>query len=179
MSKRIILTGGPGAGKTTILESLAQQGYRTEKDYAREIICERLAAGLSPRPSPTVFNLESFRRNQLPYEEAGKHDLTFFERGVCESVASQCLNERITQAEADRLMAEYRYDEPVFLLPPWEEIYTTDSERDQTYEHAIEVFEVIFEWYHRYDYGAEEIPTGFIEDRVEFVTKTLDLSDSR
>ena len=50
--KRVILTGGPGAEKTSILDVLAEDGFRIGQDVVREIIRERLAAGLSPRPSP-------------------------------------------------------------------------------------------------------------------------------
>ena len=129
MIQRVILTGGPGAGKTAILNALAEDGIRTEVDVAREIIRERLAAGLSPRPPPEEFSQESFERNLAAYEQAARHDLTIFERGVCESVASLCIRGFISRAEADRQMSRYRYDEPVFVAPPWREIYTTDTER--------------------------------------------------
>lgn len=33
-----ILTGGPGSGKTTVLNLLADMGYLTMKESAREII---------------------------------------------------------------------------------------------------------------------------------------------
>ena len=169
MIQRVVLTGGPGAGKTTILNALAEDGIRIGVDVAREIIRERLAAGLSPRPSPEEFSQESFRRNLAAYEQAARHDLTIFERGVCESVASQCIRGFISQAEADRLMSRYRYDEPVFVAPPWREIYTTDTERDQTYEHSVRVFEEIVDWYQQFDYLIIEIPTGSVADRADYV----------
>ena len=69
--KIVILTGGPGAGKTSILDVLAEDGFRIGQDVVREIIRERLAAGLSPRPSPEAFNQESFKRNLAAFGEAG------------------------------------------------------------------------------------------------------------
>mgnify|MGYP001996746728 CR=1 FL=1 len=52
MSKRFVVTGGPGGGKTTLLDALAARGHRVAPEAARRIIKKRLAAGLSPRPSP-------------------------------------------------------------------------------------------------------------------------------
>lgn len=175
--KRIVLTGGPGAGKTTILDVLAGDGVRIGVDVAREIIRERLAAGLSPRPSPKEFSQESFRRNVAAYEEAGQHELTIFERGVSESIASRWIRGVISKAEADRLMARYRYDEPVLVTPPWREIYTTDSERDQSYEHSERVFEEIVEWYQRYDYQIKMVRTGPVPDRVNDIRNELGLTN--
>ena len=40
-------------------------------------------------------------------------------------------------------MSQYRYEKLVFVTPPWKEIYTTDTERYQTYEHSVGVYELI------------------------------------
>ena len=46
MSKRFVVTGGPGGGKTTLLDALAARGHRVAPEAARRIIKKRLAAGL-------------------------------------------------------------------------------------------------------------------------------------
>ncbi|WP_201496038.1 AAA family ATPase, partial [Rubrivivax sp. A210] len=56
--RRIVITGGPGAGKTTLLAELATRGYETVSESAREVITERLARGLPPRPDPATFARE-------------------------------------------------------------------------------------------------------------------------
>ena len=55
MNSRFVCTGGPGAGKTTVLEALQARGYRFTTDSARTIIKDRLRRGLSPRPEPKEF----------------------------------------------------------------------------------------------------------------------------
>jgi len=40
----------------------------------------------------------------------------------------------------------FPYNPVVFLLTPWEEIYATDSERDQTFEEAIKVLKRVKRW---------------------------------
>jgi hypothetical protein len=39
-----------------------------------------------------------------------------------------------------------RFHRPVFVLPPWEAIYTNDAERDQTYAEAVVVYEKLLRW---------------------------------
>lgn len=51
----IAASGGPGAGKTTTPDKLAQRGFSIVPEVARAIIAERKAQGLSPRPAPEAF----------------------------------------------------------------------------------------------------------------------------
>ena len=40
----IIITGGPGAGKTSLLDALARRGYMTFPEVSRSLIREQAAA---------------------------------------------------------------------------------------------------------------------------------------
>ena len=54
---RVVLTGGPGAGKTTTLNALAARGFLDVPESARTIITTRKEAGLSPRPALAQFGV--------------------------------------------------------------------------------------------------------------------------
>jgi predicted ATPase len=58
-----VITGGPGAGKTSVLEYLAAKGYSYVPETARQIIKERLSKGLTPRPDPKTFAEEIFNKD--------------------------------------------------------------------------------------------------------------------
>jgi predicted ATPase len=70
MHQKIVFTGGPGAGKSTVLAALEEHGYAVAADHARAIIQERSAGGLSPRPEPVVFAKEILRLDIEAYERA-------------------------------------------------------------------------------------------------------------
>ena len=84
----VVIAGVPGAGKTTLLAELARLGHHTMADSAREIIRERKAAGLSPRPRAFEFASEILRRDSAKYQLALQLDgLVFLERGGLEALA--------------------------------------------------------------------------------------------
>ncbi len=45
-----VLTGGPGSGKTTLIEALAAQGYATAPEAGRNIIQDQMTVGGSALP---------------------------------------------------------------------------------------------------------------------------------
>jgi predicted ATPase len=59
-------------------------------------------------------------------------------------------------------------------MPPWEEIYTTDSERDQIYAEAVAVFESSKTWYAQGYYDVVEVPRASVDERVNFILKAVE-----
>ncbi|MBM1145117.1 AAA family ATPase [Alcanivorax sp. ZXX171] len=171
MTKRFVVTGGPGGGKTTLLDALAARGHRVAPEAARRIIKTRLAAGLPPRPEASAFATEILDADIEQYRTAAAHDaVTFFDRGVLDALYMLDLASAITKDEAAGLVQRFPYHNPVFLLPPWEEIYGTDSERDQTFEESVEVFEGMKRWYEQWGYQTVEVPRVDVEARVAFIS---------
>lgn len=171
---RVVITGGPGAGKTTLLSELGRRGFRTVEESARAIIAERRAAGSSPRPEPVAFAEEILRRDIEKYERARvSRGWVFFDRCVLEALGmvQEACAER--QHEVVKLCAEYRFHPLVFILPPWEAIYRTDSERDQTVAQAALVHDSIERWYRRLGYTLNSVPKAPVEERAEHVLRAL------
>src|SRR5262245_58325718 len=84
---RVLITGGPGVGKTTLLGELGARGYATVAESARAIISERLARGQSPRPDSVAFAQEIFRRDTEKYlAHSGEAGWVFFDRGLVEAL---------------------------------------------------------------------------------------------
>ncbi len=82
-----VITGGPGAGKTTILHALAERGYICAAESARAIATARLASGLSPRPPWAQFGNEMLQRDIARYREThGTDHPVFFDRGIVDAL---------------------------------------------------------------------------------------------
>ena len=176
--RRIIVTGGPGAGKTTLLAALRAAGHTAVDESARAIIQERLACGLSPRPPALEFARQILHRDIAKYHQPPERDLVFFDRGIVEALCMVDQAARLEAHELRALLSQYPYDRRVFVLPPWEAIYTTDSERDQTFADALRVYETVTRWYRRCAYEIIEVPTGPVAERCAYVLRALGSSDA-
>jgi len=174
--RRIVVTGGPGAGKTTLLAALHASGYRTVDESARAIIRERLASGLSPRPPALEFARQILDRDIAKYQQPPELDLAFFDRGVVEALWMVNQVARLEAHEMRVLLSQYAYDRRVFVLRPWDAIYTTDSERDQTFAEAV-LHDTLVRWYRQCGYEVIAVTTGTVAERCAHVLRTLADSD--
>jgi predicted ATPase len=137
---------------------------------ARTIIAERKARGLSPRPDATTFATTIMERDVEQYE-ATRHaqGLVFFDRSLLDALGMLAGLNQLTDADARRMLLQYPYSPTAFILPPWREIYRTDTERDQTYEEGVAVHQSLRQWYERCGYSLIDVPPGTVDERCEFV----------
>ena len=173
----VVLSGGPGAGKTAVLERLQALGFNTVPDVARALIAGRRARGLSPRPPPAEFarsilktdieNFTAVSRNQGP---------TFFERGVVDSLGMLAALGELPETLRSQALERCRYHPGVLVFPPWQAIYHQDDERDQNFEDAVDVYEFSCQWYVHCGYTLLEVPVGTVDERCEHVLRLLEIA---
>ncbi|MBB6329750.1 putative ATPase [Chryseobacterium sediminis] len=174
ISKLYIITGGPGAGKTTLLNELSKYGLTTVSEEGRRIIKEQIDCGGEGLP---WLNKELFA--SLMFEESVKTYLKmsqsthlkpiFFDRGIWDTLGYMRL-ENIPVPELMTAKArEMVYNNNIFILPPWKEIYENDPERKQTIEKAILTFECMKDIYQEYGFNSIEVPKVSVEERAAFI----------
>ena len=167
-----VITGGPGSGKTSLIEALARLGYAHTVEAGRAIIQDQLAVdgpGL-PWRDPLAFaelmlswELRSYR---MAEEMSGP---VFFDRGVTDLVGYLALVGRPVPPHISRAAEHFRYNGRVFVAPPWPAIYTQDAERKQTPEEAVRTYEALVAAYSSCGYELVSLPLVSVEERVRFV----------
>lgn len=174
MSNRYVLTGGPGAGKTTILNILAEHGYRIAPESARRIIKQRVREGLPPRPEPHVFAEEILLSDISQYQEIDVGEApVFYDRGILDALYMLDASGALSRDVAAGHVKAFPYNPVVFLLPPWEAIYSVDAERDQTFQEAMAVFEGLKDWYSLWGYEPLEVPRVDVSGRLKFILQAV------
>lgn len=134
-----------------------------------------MAAELSPRPDPVAFAQDILKSDIEKYRSvAVGEQATFFDRGVLDALYMLNAESALSRSDIANYVQMFPYNPVVFLLPPWEDIYSIDSERDQTFEESLEVFEGMKSWYSQWGYKTLEVPRGTIDERVSFILQRLE-----
>jgi predicted ATPase len=175
---RVILTGGPGAGKTAVLAELAAMGYTTVEDSARAIIAERLARGESRRPDLAAFAREILGRDIDKYlGQPRSSKWIFFDRGLVDALGLLQEVAPLPANELQAILAAYPFHPSAFVFPPWEAIYVNDSERDQSFADALLVYDKVVRWYRSCGYILHEVPRLPVRQRTQYVLRILEQSE--
>ena len=77
----------------------------------------------------------------------------------------------LSMAEAGQSVVDFPYFRQVFVAPPWEEIYTTDHERDQRFADSVRVHRRAIDWYGALGFELIELPRVAVEQRRDFVLR--------
>jgi predicted ATPase len=171
-----IVTGGPGAGKTTLLLELERRGFRVSHEVARQIIQEQVAANGDALPWADTrrYTELMLERSIVAYRESSSSSgIVFMDRGIPDVA---CYARLIGLPLFDELQGAcrlYRYNPRVFLAPPWEEIYATDTERKQSYAESVATYEIMGEVYREQGYEIIELPKTDLQRRADFVLAQL------
>lgn len=86
----IVLTGAPSTGKSTVLESLADRGYSTHREQAREFLEQQIARGLAmPQltTDPKMLVQRIFERNLQTHRNTSRQGVAIFDRGLPDVLA--------------------------------------------------------------------------------------------
>lgn len=173
-----IITGGPGVGKTTLLHELGQNGLQCVPEVARRIIQEQMAqhGDALPWKNRELYKTLMLEASSDVYRQADPVIITFFDRGIPDVLAYAKLAGLTITDTLLSATALFRYNPIVFILPPWKAIYTTDTERKQTWEEALTTFDVMKETYSTCGYTLVEVPKLPVAERARFVLECISAS---
>ncbi len=174
--KRIVITGGPGSGKTTLIEHLEQNGNTVMHEISRQIIVEAQKDGIDQLflKDAILFSdkLIKGRLNQFEKAEKLGSNTIFFDRGMPDVTAYMEYVDVRYPADFSDLCLQYRYN-TIFILPPWKEIYTTDNERYESFEEAEKIFNFLKTEYEKFGYQIITVPVGNIDERIKFINENI------
>ena len=168
----IVIIGGPGTGKTTIIDGLVAKGHCFYPEISREVTLEAKKQGIEQLflEKPLLFSelLLEGRKKQFQNATKEPHEIVFIDRGIPDVLAYMHYIGDSYPATFDAACREHTYSK-IFILPPWEEIYISDAERYENFEQAKLIYNHLTETYQNYGYKLIEVPKDTMNNRILFI----------
>jgi predicted ATPase len=172
----IVIIGGPGTGKTTIIDGLVENGYCCYPEISRQVTAQAQQQGIEQLflENPLLFSelvLEG-RKKQFLDAHQEPHNIVFLDRGIPDVLAYMHYIGDSYPSFFDSACKEHIYSK-IFILPPWEEIYVSDQERYENFEQAQLIHDHLVETYEKYGYELIEVPKDTVDKRILFILEQI------
>jgi predicted ATPase len=175
--KRILIIGGPGSGKTSVLKTIEKGGFQVHHEISREVTAKAQEQGIEQLflTDPFAFSNQLLDGRILQFKKA-KEGLHFYDRGIPDVPAYHVFTGDEIPPAFIKACEEHIYDQ-VFFLPPWEAIYKSDKERYESYEQAVVLGDILKLFYTQLGYSPITVPQLDLENRCNFIKDHIYNSD--
>ncbi|MBM3230054.1 ATP-binding protein [Candidatus Pacearchaeota archaeon] len=176
MPLQVVITGGPGTGKTSVL-NLLDKKFPVMKESARLVLARnKLFKGKDAKQASgkkfqeAVWDLEV---NHFAKGLLRKEKVVFFDRGFFDGFAYaqlghlNGLSERVTQGK------HIKYDLVFLMAPLPQKYYTNDTKRKETYTEAKKIHQLIAHVYKKYGYKPITVPFNTVQNRARFIIQKV------
>lgn len=171
-----VVTGGPGSGKSSLIDAMTRRGFRTMPEAGRAIIQDQVRIGgpALPWADRAIFAELMLGWELRSYHEALASDApVLMDRGIPDVVGYLTLCGLPVPAHIEAAAKIHPYNKRVFLAPYWDAIFAQDAERKQDRQEAEATGRVMAETYTRLGYQIVELPLVGIEQRADFMAERL------
>lgn len=167
-----MITGGPGTGKSTIINELIKRGHTCLEEISRQVILDAKKEGIDQLflTKPLLFSELLLKGRYHQYLESKKleSDVVFFDRGIPDVLAyMDFIGDEFPENFIDTCKISV-YD-TVFILKPWKAIYTSDNERYENFDQVQDIHKHLINTYQKYNYTLIEVPFDTVEKRTDFI----------
>lgn len=177
-SKKIVITGGPGTGKSSIIDELNKRGHTCYFEVSRQVTLEARKNGVDQLflTEPLLFSELLFKGRLRQFEEAKINSAyhVFMDRGLPDVLAYMDYA-KTNYPDWFNLTCKTNIYDQIFVLAPWQDIYKSDNERYENFGQAIEIHDFLLRTYERFGYQLIDVPFGSVASRTDFILEALNL----
>lgn len=175
---KIVITGGPGTGKSSIINELNNRGHICFEEISRQVTLEARKKGIEQLflTEPLLFSELLLKGRLKQFFDADDYAGTpvFLDRGLPDVLAYMDYFNTDYPIDFVETCQNNRYDH-VFVLAPWYDIFISDSERYENFEQAELIHNHLLNSYKNFDYDLLDVPFESIKKRTDFILDALNL----
>jgi len=170
-----VITGGPGFGKSVLIEKLNELGYRVGGEIARQILEQEIteAGGLLPWKDVAGFEKRVMDGRIEFLNSIDVQTVAFSDRGLPDQAAFSWYKGKKISQQLNAALEANLYAKKVFLTPPWRQIYRNDQIRTESFVEAVRIHSFIVKAYLKYGYELIDLPFVSPGKRIKFILKSL------
>lgn len=178
LTTRLIVAGPPGSGKTTLINALAERGYRVYPEVSRQLIDEQQQQGgnLLPWVDLAAFATACVERMLAQLDDADSRPADqpcFFDGGLPDIVVY--LRHGGLSVPDEMFDLPRRYGSPdrlALLTPAWRDIYCNDNARPQPFEEALQIERLVLQSYRDCGFDCVALPKDSVIRRIELIEQS-------
>jgi predicted ATPase len=176
-TRKIVITGGPSTGKSTVIEELKKRDYLCFDEVSRDIIKQAQESGIEQLflEDPYLFSKKLLEGRVDQFNKADKYDkdVIFFDRGIPDVNAYMKYIKQDIPQEFEDITRNHQYDNLVFIMPPWDEIFVNDAERYENFNQAQLIHNKLVNYYKELGYFLIFVPFGPVDKRVDYILRSI------
>jgi len=170
-TSKIVISGGPGGGKTTIINSLKNLGCFCYDEISRDLIEKSNRNGEQNLfiKNPLNFSKILWEKREEQYKNSiiqKKYDTVFFDRSLLDITSYlEFIGKR--NLDLEKRIINYNYD-IVFLIKPSKKIYTKDFSRYEDFNESLKIHGILKKNYQKY-FKTIKVPFKKLSKRLNFI----------
>lgn len=172
-NKKYILTGGPGCGKTTVLNELAQKGYQTCPEAYSELYKEFKAKNELDRFLPCTIEQRWLLMKKHEEQEAllDQDRIAFVDRSVPDVIFYGNYLRLDMPGDLLQIFENHKseYVKVFFFEQPSQELYEQNEVRYETFEEAVNIHNQLLYGYRSNGFEIIHVPFDSVKTRVNYI----------
>jgi len=169
MIRKIVISGGPCCGKSTLIRQLKRKGFSIIPESAREIIQKR--KGFKATHEEILYRQRAIAAKQYEMEARAERELdnqiVFLDRGLVDNLAYCSIYLGGIPKDIGSIVKESKY-RTVFVLDPLPFVHDgLRTEKGQ--EEALRIHKEIIKHYSQEDYNLLNVPVLSKKERLQYV----------
>ncbi len=171
-TKKYIITGAPGTGKTTLLHALSQ-AYACLPEVSRKVIAREQSTGGEGIPWKDMSQFAALVYEASLAELRAHPQALFTDRSILDLMAYLQVAGKPVDRTIDNFPYHDLFRQQVFFAPTWQDIYHQDEQRQQEFAYSVELEKALVHAYQQKGFQLVTLPKTSVLSRVQFIKNHL------